>query len=276
MKYIIPSMLLTITLAGYPIASAVSQEWKMAETADDFGDSTGERVVYGKVKGTFENSATNNSNCIVEILFYEQQPKNILRFAILEYGRSPITPVLDEKLGRRYTLKTKDSEGEIRSFGLRGVGKQLAFDNNPNANANLFFMMLLERSSVKCVIEVSKSVTEYQFTLSTEGFRDAVYPIVKEQLAKHEAAKAQAVKEAKEAEEKSKAIMLAKEEAERKRKEPMLFETKDKKFTVNAICVGSTRSKVKLKRVDNGKELTIERAMLSDETNRLIKEKTGN
>ncbi|MDB4810111.1 hypothetical protein OAH34_02830 [bacterium] len=276
MRYIIPSMLLTITLAGHPIASAVSQEWKMVETADDFGDSTGKRVVYGKVKGTFENSATNNSNCSVEILLYENQPKNLLRIAILEYGRSPITPELNEGIGRRYTLKTKDSEGEIRSFGLSGVGKQLAFDDTPNANANHFLTMLLERSSVKCVIEVSKSVTEYQFTLSSEGFRDAVYPIVKEQLAKYEAAKAQAAKAAKEVEEREKANMLAKEAAERKKKQPMLFETNDKKFTVTAICIGSNRTHVRLKRVDNGKDLTIERSLLSEETNRLIKERTGN
>lgn len=56
-------------------------------------------------------------------------------------------------------------------------------------------------------------------------------------------------------------------------KRAMLFETKDGNFSVTAIYISSTDKQVILKRVDNSEEVMVERKLLSDKTNALIKEK---
>ena len=71
---------------------------------------------------------------------------------------------------------------------------------------------------------------------------------------------------------------MAEEEAKKaaltlKLRQPMLFQTKNGNYSVTGIFMASTFKHVRLKRVDNEKDVTVERSLLSDKTNALVKEK---
>ena len=52
---------------------------------------------------------------------------------------------------------------------------------------------------------------------------------------------------------------------------PMIFKTKDGKFSVNGLYLASNSTHVRLKRVDNNTEVTVELKLLSEETVEQIK-----
>ena len=68
-------------------------------------------------------------------------------------------------------------------------------------------------------------------------------------------------------------IELARKKLESEFKQPMVFDTKEGGFSVTGIYMASTFKHVRLKRVDNEEDVTVERSLLSDKTNALVKEK---
>ena len=68
-------------------------------------------------------------------------------------------------------------------------------------------------------------------------------------------------------------IELARKKLESEFKQPMVFDTKEGGFSVTGIYMASTFKHVRLKRVDNEEDVTVERSLPSDKTNALVKEK---
>lgn len=159
-------IIITIILSTTINAQKIEYDiWKETMTVDDFGDETGTSVLSNYSKGKFSNSATSNSNLIVQTADFGT---SIVMY-LIEYGTSPKAKLGDAGKSGVITVKRADKSIEHFKCEILENGG-LYFENNYSD-----FILLVRNSnkeSIKILIkekdfsEYGKS--EYIFTLVTQ------------------------------------------------------------------------------------------------------------
>lgn len=90
-------------------------EWQIGDFIDDFGDITGEHFLYCMAEGTFSNSATSNSPCIVRVVanlnnVYLVPYVSKFEFEIHEYNND--NPVQEFYEDSKSIIRIKDDLGK--------------------------------------------------------------------------------------------------------------------------------------------------------------------
>ena len=170
-------------------------------------------------------------------------------------------------------LRVKDDNGVQRAYLLKGDGKRLVFAQDrerpirtPLTSRTHFITQLMTMRELKCVVTLAGSTTQYQVNVPLKGFREAADPIMgayKKREAEEKEKQQEVEAAAQEMADKRLAEKKAKDEIARRRKEPMLFETKDKQFSTRGLFMGSTKTHVRFKRSDNRKDITVKKSLLS-------------
>lgn len=269
----ITQLAVAVLFSALICSQSLGDDWKAKVTVDDFGDETGQRVIVNQFDGKMENTAVRGAKATARVLLFEEKPDCIVRFEMLDYG----TQIQDFSSDLfRWSLSVKSEAGNITSFPLSGGAKQLGFSND-NDNKKLL-LMLAGNASTNCLIEGTfrnESKYQYAFKIEQGNLMDFLKPMLEEELGRIEAERAMAAKKAEE----ERLAMELKREAEMQKEKvreqlistPMIFKTKDGKFSVNGLYLASNSTHVRLKRVDNNTEVTVELKLLSEDTVEQIK-----
>lgn len=145
--------------------------WVIDNVVDDFGDSTGERVIKGLFTGTFSNTATSNSDLAVWVFYNPDE--QVFYFRLLEYTDHQAT-YLDSDTITFKTKTIKNSTEEVDECPLVGTAPNGDLILTSSNQGNSFYTSATLLSSlyygydVKCVIEIGSS--KYSFTIFADGF----------------------------------------------------------------------------------------------------------
>ena len=256
---------------------AHGDEWVTSVTTDDFGEETGERVFVNKFNAVWENSITRDAKSNVKVLIFEEKPLGAVRFELLNYGDRVGRIVFKEG----WSISIKDDTGNVTEMPLKALERQLCFDDLDNLK---MVNLLISNKTLNCFIELTgtSGVAKYSFKIEQLNITELLEPMMAEERkrieAERKALEERSAMAAKKAEEQRLAMQL-KEEAEAAKEKarqqlistPMIFKTKDGKFSVNGLYLASNSTHVRLKRVDNNTEVTVELKLLSEDTVEQIK-----
>ncbi len=154
--------------------------WEIRYFVDDFGEKTNDGYITSKslLKGTFSNSATQNSSLLIYPLIskwdeFKKLGYNI-SFQLYEYSRNnPVKGegsykvLVQDKNGKRYNL-----EGDIRRGGDRLIIKIYYMDNT-NGHNRILHKILLMGGEIKFVIKEKDALgvpSEYKFTIENADY----------------------------------------------------------------------------------------------------------
>ena len=149
--------------------------WRVGHYVDSFGEPTKEGYITTKeyIKGTFSNTATQNSDLNVNFLITDSNDVDV---QLYEYaGRNPVkaysvddyTVQIQDKDGNRNTLKATNGSDRL-SFGREG--------------SRIVHNALMKGGNVKFyIIEDNTPTTKYRFEISNADWYENAYRILKGQ-----------------------------------------------------------------------------------------------
>lgn len=146
-------------------------EWQIGDFIDDFGDTTGEHFLYCMAEGTFSNSATSNSPCIVRVVanlnnVYLVPYVSKFEFEIHEYNND--NPVQEFYEDSKSIIRIKDDLGKTTSY----TESNSKYSNNWNVLYNndmeSFYQQLVSNNLIK--VAISCEGTKYNFSIPSDGF----------------------------------------------------------------------------------------------------------
>jgi hypothetical protein len=143
--------------------------WRMQNYVDEFGNDTAIRCVTNKdpIKGTFSNSATQNSPLLVDILI---DSKSEVAIRLYEYARNnPVKAIHREG----YRVAFQDSRGGKYTCFAFNSSDRLSLDlkNSSDSLYNAF----MQGGNVKFrIVKVDQPSTSYSFEIEPEGYENAI------------------------------------------------------------------------------------------------------
>lgn len=118
---------MTLLLIVIPVIAEGTGIWEEHEYVDEFGDPTGEWFISTTVKGTFSNTATNNSSARMQLL----TDKESFAIELYEYDNILVTNIFDEIA--EYTISIKDADGVVHRFTAKQYKSRIyLYDGNDN------------------------------------------------------------------------------------------------------------------------------------------------
>lgn len=172
--------------------NALTQNWKVSQPVDDFGDPNGVTIVVGSFKGTFSNATTLNSPAVLTLnVIKDPSEGNTLSMKIIENGNKPVFFKKEKgKYGleetKKIVLKVKKSNGDVVKFlGLGSEDTIYNFESSEDdvdsfekfygivglSSGTLLSVLLAETKPVKVHIAVSETET-YLFTVDPTGLKE--------------------------------------------------------------------------------------------------------
>jgi|GEM_PF-3014702 len=142
--------------------------WKVGRYVDDFGEPTNQKYITNrpKIRGTFSNTATQDSALDVEFLI--EGPKGI-SLMLYEYaGNNPVKAYSKDD----YRVLVKDAEGHRITFTVSNYSDRLQFRGS---DAQELHKMLTREGIIKFrIIEIDTPTTNYSFSIiSADGYNNA-------------------------------------------------------------------------------------------------------
>ena len=153
--------------------------WAIKYFVDDFGDPTDEGYIAHDyyIRGTFSNSATNNSN--LNVYFLISGPDNIA-VQLYEYaGNNPVKAYGTDE----YKIMVKSSDGVKHSMSGRMYegGNRIYIDPSSKKN-HISKMHLILMSGGEVSVVISKSdygLSTYKFKVDADGYKNAFTQLFK-------------------------------------------------------------------------------------------------
>lgn len=148
--------------------------WEVRYYVDEFGSPTATPYVKNKVlfKGSFSNTATNNSSMYAKFLINKYD----VDIELFEYDRQ--WPVTGSGSDKAY-IKIQTENGTVYDLGGCDFvynGKRIIINNHSNRNIETLFRAFVENSVVKFRIEIKGKYSSYSdiynFTVETHGFEE--------------------------------------------------------------------------------------------------------
>ena len=134
--------------------------WESSKEVDEFGDTTGTETYSLRVKGTMQNSATDNAKA--DLVVFYQPTGGRLTFNIYDYGRSPVTLIGNSSL----SLSAKLDTGQVLKFGQMTGTK--TFRAHTEATRSL--IKHLKEGAVVRLAFTGRSYSKWNFIISGRNF----------------------------------------------------------------------------------------------------------
>ncbi len=142
-----------------------SSTWFLDHYVDDFQEKVeAEWYIEGDFYGTFSNSATTDSSCLVRVLYdYREQ----FAFFVYDYGRSQLKNSYSRS--EKYTVKIKGANGDVKEIPahIGSDGDRLWIDDTQA----LLDAVKLGNISV-FLYENDNTIHSYHFTIASDNFSD--------------------------------------------------------------------------------------------------------
>lgn len=142
-------------------------KWEVHHYTDDFGEITNKKYIILNGRGVFSNSATINSDLIVDLLI----DKSSFAFELFEYGSYPVN--YDDEY---FITEIKDSEGIIHKLYLYHTSSSRISNYNEN-DYNEMVDILKKGGNIKVLMKYKLyrySSIKYRFNLNVDGFENAI------------------------------------------------------------------------------------------------------
>jgi hypothetical protein len=149
--------------------------WTIRNYVDEFGDPTKDRYIRNteSIRGTFSNTATQNSELNVDMLMDDLETSNSshIRISIQLYeyaGRNPVKATSLE----RYDVVVKDNAGDSHIFMAFNRSDRLRLDYN---SAQKLHEILMKGGKIQFHVQkTDRPTTRYNFAVANaDGYDDA-------------------------------------------------------------------------------------------------------
>jgi len=148
--------------------------WSTTYYVDDFGEPTKEGYITNKsiLKGTFSNTATQNSDLNIRFLISNSSD---ISFKLFEYaGNNPVKAYSSDS----YRVLVQDKDGKRYKLTAINYSDRLSFSE---AMSRTIHNILLKGGTVKFkIVEIDTPTTEYEFTIQKADYYDNSYRILRE------------------------------------------------------------------------------------------------
>ncbi len=148
--------------------------WQVNYYVDDFGEPTKEGYIRNKytIRGTFSNTATENSKLDVKFLISEAYDVDMMLY---EYaGNNPVKAYSSKK----YKVLIQDKEGKRMTLYATNSGDRLNFNTTSSRKVH---NKLLKGGRLKFkIIEVDTPTTQYFFEIEKADWYENAYRLLKE------------------------------------------------------------------------------------------------
>jgi len=147
--------------------------WRVRFYVDDFGEPTKEGYITNTslLKGTFSNTATQNSDLNIRFLISNSSDISIKLF---EYGRdNPVKAYSSES----YRVLIQDKDGERLKLRATNYSDRLSFNKTDSRKVH---SVLMKGGSIKFrIYEIDTPTTEYNFTIRKSDWYENAYAKLK-------------------------------------------------------------------------------------------------
>lgn len=143
--------------------------WSVNRYVDDFGEPTKEKYITNTkyIKGTFSNTATQNSDLNIEFLISSSSK---ISFQLYEYGGN--NPVKSYS-STSYNVMIQDRDGKRYKLNAENYSDRLTFDSYSSKKVH---SILLKGGTIKFkVIETDNPTTQYDFSIINADWYDNAY-----------------------------------------------------------------------------------------------------
>ncbi|MBU2884175.1 hypothetical protein KO507_00195 [Gilvimarinus agarilyticus] len=148
--------------------------WRTTYYVDDFGEPTKEGYITNKstLKGTFSNTATQNSDLNIRFLISNSTD---ISFKLFEYaGNNPVKAYSSDS----YRVLVQDKDGKRYKLTATNYSDRLSFNKTMSRTVH---NILLKGGTVKFkIVEIDTPTTEYEFTIQKADYYDNTYRIFRE------------------------------------------------------------------------------------------------
>ena len=166
----------------------LESNWEISSFSDDFGDKTSDEYIVGTFKGTFSNSATNESEATIKLYFVPTYSHKQARyhwevcFKLIEYSDNNV--VFDE-LSQKCMFKYKRADGstgqaDCSQYGYRieGAFMDVSLVEKDGHYVYTLFEEIPKNEVLKCVIEISNNYStikdKYSFEINNVGLQELI------------------------------------------------------------------------------------------------------
>lgn len=143
-------------------------EWEVQYFVDEFGEPTEKGYVSIFVKGTFSNSATENSDLVAHFIVVD---KKDIAIKLYEYARN--NPVKDSKENTIYVLDKNKNKHTLSGYNYSD--RISLSDTGKKCDAEKLYNILIQGGEVKFrIVEDNYTTSIYNFKVNANGFGDII------------------------------------------------------------------------------------------------------
>jgi len=141
--------------------------WNVKHYVDEFGEATKEGYIQANIKGSFSNSATNNSKLNITFLITDS---NDLDFQLYEYaGNNPVKSYGSDK----YNVSIKDQEGKVHKLVATNYSDRLSFGKK---HSKILHNIFLKGGLVKfSLYDINTPSSKYRFDIENAAKYEKAY-----------------------------------------------------------------------------------------------------
>ena len=164
-KYVALILVLALfAFATIAFAEETGNTWTLAQYVDDFNDPTGESYIATTLAGTFTNSATNDSELTVKVIY----DLKFFQIALKEYGQNTVGN--SSTSSKNYVVSIKDDDGTVYQFEgfIYSGGDRIFLFSNQNSK---LLDLIDQEGTLK--FSITDNSSRYNFTLNAGGFNAA-------------------------------------------------------------------------------------------------------
>jgi hypothetical protein len=146
--------------------------WRVGKYVDSFGEPTDEGYITNReyIKGTFSNTATQNSELNVKFLITNLSDVNI---QLYEYaGNNPVKAYSADS----YSVQIQDRDGNRNRLKATNYSDRLSFGNEAS---RIIHNVLMKGGNIKLnIVEDDTPTTKYQFEINNADWYENAYRIL--------------------------------------------------------------------------------------------------